>query len=178
MLRALLPGPYTFVVGTTVERPHLVGTEDSLGVRVPAHAPLLALLDALGTPLAASSANLSGRPDAAIAADVDPVLLAHCVAAVDHGEASAAVTGAATAASPSGAAFAATGAPSAAASTVVDLRPLGAGEPPVVLRVGAVPTHVVLVRIATALAADSRPRRTHLLFLAGPSSKEGLCATQ
>ncbi len=150
VLEALLPGPYTFVVGTTVERPHLVGTEDSLGVRVPAHAPLLALLAALDTPLAASSANLSGRSDAATADDVDPILLAHCVAAVDYGEAASAVTGAA-AASPSGAALAAATSPSGAASTVVDLRPLGTGEPAVVLREGEVLTQLLLERIATVL---------------------------
>jgi L-threonylcarbamoyladenylate synthase len=155
VLESLLPGPYTFVVTTTVERPHLVGTEDSLGVRVPAHPPLLALLAALNIPLVASSANLSGRPDAASADDVDPLLLAHCIAAVDFGEASGAVTGAGEDAVPSGVAATmdvSTTAPSTtAASTVVDLRPLGAGEQAVVLREGAVPTAVVLERIATAL---------------------------
>lgn len=128
VLEALLPGPYTFVVGTAVERPHLVGTEDSLGVRVPDHPPLQALLAALDMPLAASSANPSGGSDVATADAADPLLLAHCIAAVDFGEASG-----------------------VAASTVVDLRPLDAGEQAVVLREGAVPIDVVLERIATAL---------------------------
>ncbi len=145
VLEALLPGPYTFVVGTAVERPHLVGTEDSLGVRVPAHPPLLALLTALDMPLAASSANPSGGSDAATVAEVDPLLLAHCIAAIDFGESSGVVTGAGEDVAPSGVASA------VAASTVVDLRPLCAGEQAVVLREGAVPTGVVMDRIATAL---------------------------
>ena len=168
VLQALLPGPYTFVVATAVERPHLVGTEDSLGVRVPAYPPLLALLAALDTPLAATSANPSGGLDAATADDVDPPLLAHCIAAVDLGEASGAVTGVAgdlayskpAAAAPCGAADTVTACTVAAgtaaaaaptASTVVDLRPLGASGRAVVLREGAVPTRVVLERIATVL---------------------------
>ena len=150
VLEALLPGPYTFVVATTVERPHLVGTEDSLGVRVPAHPPLLALLAALGIPLAASSANPSGGPDAVTADDVDRLLLAHCAAAIDVREASDAVTGAGEDVARPGVAAAAA-ASTTAASTVVDLRPLGAGEQAVVLREGAGPAGVVLERIAAAL---------------------------
>lgn len=134
VLEALLPGPYTFVVGTAVERPHLVGTDDSLGVRVPAHPPLLALLTVLGTPLAASSANPSGGSDAATVDHADPLLLAHCIAAVDFGEASGVAAGS-----------------TGVASTVIDLRPLFAGEQAVVLREGAVPTGVVMERIVTAL---------------------------
>lgn len=155
VLEALLPGPYTFVVATAVERPRLVGTEDSLGVRVPSHPPLLALLAALDTPLAATSANPSGGSDAATADDVDPLLLAHCIAAVDLRESSGAVTAAGGDVAPSRATSAATAsevaADAAMASTVVDLRPLGAWEQAVVLREGAVPTRVVLERIAKAL---------------------------
>jgi tRNA A37 threonylcarbamoyladenosine synthetase subunit TsaC/SUA5/YrdC len=145
VLEALLPGPYTFVVATTVERPDLVGTEDSLGVRVPGHPGLLAFLAALDIPLAASSANPSGHPDAATVDEVDPLLLAHCIASIDLRESSDAVTAAGEDVAPPG------GASAPAASTVVDLRLLGAGEPAIVLREGAVPGDVVLERIATAL---------------------------
>jgi len=148
VLAALLPGPYTFVVGTAVERPHLVGTYDSLGVRVPDHPLLLALLAALGTPLAASSANPSGGYDAATVDDVDPLLLAHCIAAVDFGGSSG------VGAAPGERAAPFLGAPSTvapstvAASTVVDLRPLRVGEQAVVLREGVVPSVVVMELIA------------------------------
>lgn len=130
VLEHLLPGPYTFVVGTDVQRPRLVGTADSLGVRVPDYPPLLGLLEALGTPLAATSANPSGGPDAAEAADVDPSLLTMCAAA-----------------------FAGAAATRGVPSTVVDLRPLATGSDPLVLREGAVPADEVLRLVAQALAA-------------------------
>jgi L-threonylcarbamoyladenylate synthase len=128
VLEALLPGPFTFVVATSVLRPALVGTADSLGVRVPDEAALLGLLRSLGTPLAATSANLSGGEDAGTLADVDPTVLAYCSIA-----------------------FAAPGvAPSPGlASTVVDLRPLSTGDTPMVLREGTASAREVLQRIET-----------------------------
>ena len=131
VLRALLPGPFTFVVATTVARPALVGTAGSLGVRVPDHPALLELLRSLGTPLAATSANLSGGADAATLADVDPTVLAHCSVAFTSVEERP------------------QGTPEAgSASTVADLRPLSGGGVPVILRQGAVPKATMLERIA------------------------------
>jgi L-threonylcarbamoyladenylate synthase len=137
VLQALLPGPFTFVVQTRVPRPPLVGTEESLGIRVPAHPGLLSLLSALGVPLAATSANLSGRPDPAALSEVDPEVLAHCCAAIVdlHGDA------------PN---------PAGTASTVVDLRPLAVGRPSLVLREGAVSAAEVEERIAEI----EQPNRT------------------
>jgi len=130
VLRGLLPGPYTFVVGTGVPRPPLVGTSDSLGVRVPDHGPLLGLLAALGVPLAASSANLSGAPAPAGLEQVDPLLLAWCTAAFGTEQAD-------RSADPRPEAAPGT------ASTVVDLRPLAQGAEAVVLREGPVPAEEV-----------------------------------
>jgi len=132
VLRALLPGPFTFVVATSVPRPGMVGTADSLGVRVPDHPGLLRFLDRLGTGVAATSANPSGAKDPATLADVDPVLLAHCSLALTM---------------PASSKGDAVGTP----STVVDLRPLATGEAPVVLREGAVPAPEVLDRIAALM---------------------------
>ena len=131
VLEALLPGPYTFIVGTEVPRPELVGTPDSLGVRVPDLPDLLSLLAAGEVPLAATSANITGRPAPATAAEVDPLVLAHCSVAI----------------------VPRTGSPAAAgiASTVVDLRPLAAGAEPLVLREGAVAGEEVSRRIHAAL---------------------------
>ncbi|MBN1321549.1 MAG: peptide chain release factor N(5)-glutamine methyltransferase [Thermoleophilia bacterium] len=128
VLRALLPGPFTFIVATGVPRPALVGTADSLGVRVPDHSAVLGLLSSLDTPLAATSANLTGGADPARLAEVDPQVLAHCSIA-----------------------FAADGDQAAAgsASTVVDLRPLASGADPLIVREGVVPAAAVLERIAT-----------------------------
>jgi release factor glutamine methyltransferase len=126
VLEALLPGPFTFVVATGTPRPPLVGTEDSLGVRVPDHPPLLRFLDSLGVALAATSANVSGQPAAATLTDVDPAVLAHCSAALVSDE---------------GLDLKGT------ASTVVDLRPLSQGGRPVILREGAVTADEVFRRI-------------------------------
>ena len=139
VMQALLPGPYTFIVSTEVPRAHLVGTDDSLGVRVPDHPALLNIIAALGTPLAATSANLTGEKDAATVDEVDPAVLAHCSVAF------AAPAGPA----PEGAAeSSASGAVTGVASTVVDLRPLAVGDTPVVLREGAVSGAEVLRLIA------------------------------
>lgn len=132
VLSGLLPGPYTFIVRTAVKRPELVGTPESLGVRVPAHSGLLELLGRLEVPVAATSANLSGEKDAPTLDEVDPLVLAHCSAALELAGGPAAVASA-TERSP--------------ASTVVDLRPLDAGGAPVVLREGAVSAEDILERI-------------------------------
>ena len=135
VLEAVLPGPFTLIVSTAVPRPALVGTPDSIGVRVPDHPALLELLGSLGTPLAATSANLTGRPDPATLSEVDPQVLAHCSCAF------AAPDPVSSTAGPEASA--------ACASTVVDLRPLASGATPVVLREGAVPAAAVLEQIAT-----------------------------
>ncbi len=129
VLAALLPGPYTFVVATSVPRPDRVGTPDSLGIRIPDHPDLLRLLAAIDVPLAATSANVAGLPDVAVAGQVDPMVLAHCTLAIVPAPGSAEVAG--------------------IASTVVDLRPLAGGEAPLVLREGAVSSDEVMARIGS-----------------------------
>ena len=135
VLEALLPGPFTFIVTTVVPRPALVGTEDSLGVRVPDHPALLEFLARLGTGVAATSANPTGEKEAATLAEVDPALLAHCSLALSD---PLATRGSGGLAKP---------------STVVDLRPLARGERPAVLREGAVAGADVLRRIAEELSS-------------------------
>jgi release factor glutamine methyltransferase len=146
VLAALLPGPYTFVVATAVPRPDRVGTPDSLGLRMPDHPALLRLLAEVGVPLAATSANLTGYPDAATVEQVDPLVLAHCSAAIVAGPRPAGATGGAL---PDSAGTAATA--GGVASTVVDLRPLSQGGEALVLREGAVHRDEALRRIHTVL---------------------------
>jgi L-threonylcarbamoyladenylate synthase len=96
--RALLPGPYTFVVG-------------GRGVRVPVLPPRVAeIIRAVGA-VAATSANLHGRPDPCRLADVPTELREAAGAEIDGGELP--------------------GVP----STVVDLT----GPEPIMLRAGAGP---------------------------------------
>ncbi|MBN1629053.1 MAG: L-threonylcarbamoyladenylate synthase [Thermoleophilia bacterium] len=143
VLRALLPGPYTFVVAISVPRPALVGTADSLGVRVPDCPGLLTLLRLLGVALAATSANPSGGADARTLSEVDPAVLAQCSVVF----AGLAEGGAGPGLRPGPAPVTTAG--RGPASTVVDLRPLSAGRAPVVLREGAIGATEVLERIAT-----------------------------
>jgi L-threonylcarbamoyladenylate synthase len=65
------PGPVTLVVPkapTVLDV--LTGGATSVAVRVPAHEVALQLIAALGKPLAATSANLSGQPEAVTAEEV------------------------------------------------------------------------------------------------------------
>lgn len=122
-IAALLPGPYTLVLPNPARRyGWLAGAApEAIGIRVPALAgPGRAVLDRVGT-LAATSANLPGKPEARRLADVAPELLA-AAPGVDGGE----LPG--------------------TASTVLDFT----GPEPVVLREGAAPSREALARVAAA----------------------------
>lgn len=61
----LWPGPLTLVAPARTPLPApLLGEEGAVGLRCPAHPLALALLRAVGEPLACTSANPSGRPPA------------------------------------------------------------------------------------------------------------------
>jgi L-threonylcarbamoyladenylate synthase len=126
VLDAMLPGPLTLVVANPARRfPWLTAERpETIGVRVPAVAGSAAeVLQRLGA-VAATSANLHGRPDPRRLEDVPPEVLARVSASLDAGDLP--------------------GEP----STVIDLT----GREPVVLRVGAVPAEAALARVAGALA--------------------------
>ncbi len=114
------------MVPTGVPRPELVGTEDSLGVRVPAEPDLLDFLEGLGLPLAASSANRTGQPDVADPADVPSDVAAACAVLITSGRREGSL-----------------GTP----STVVDLRTLASDGRWQVLREGAVAAEAVALRM-------------------------------
>jgi L-threonylcarbamoyladenylate synthase len=121
-LRALLPGPVTLVLPNPARRFRwLTGTRpETIGVRVPAlEGEARAIVERVGA-LAATSANLPGRPDPRRLEEVPEEIRAGCAALVDGGELP--------------------GTP----STVLDLT----GSEPVVLREGAVPSGEALARLA------------------------------
>lgn len=71
LAHAFWPGPLTLVLESREIVPRVVtGGLDSVGLRVPAHPVALALLRESGLPLAAPSANLSGRPSPTTSAHV------------------------------------------------------------------------------------------------------------
>jgi L-threonylcarbamoyladenylate synthase len=81
------PGPLTLVLRA---RPHLrpplvAGERRTVGVRIPDHADALALLRAVGAPLATTSANRSGLPEAMT--PVEAASLGGLAAVLDGGRA-------------------------------------------------------------------------------------------
>lgn len=68
MAKERWPGALTLVAPASEkaqqELPHLISPQGALGVRVPSHPFVVALIQSVGAPLAASSANRSGEPPA------------------------------------------------------------------------------------------------------------------
>lgn len=131
VLEGLLPGPYTFVVATDLPHAASLGSEGSVGVRVPDHPELLGLLAALGVPLVATSANRGGEGAARGPEEVPGEVAAACAVLLE----------AQAAASPSG-----------SASTVVDLRSVDEDGTAIVLREGVVSGAEALERIGFLLS--------------------------
>lgn len=71
------PGPHTWLIpAAQVTDKLLTGQFSTLAVRVCSHPLVQALCKAVGKPITSSSANLSGRPAAAQASELDPELVA------------------------------------------------------------------------------------------------------
>lgn len=112
LMDAFWPGPLTIVLEKADIVPDITsGNLKSIGVRMPDHRIPLELIRRAGTPLAAPSANLSGKPSPSLAAHVISDLTGRIDAILDGGEAAIGLE-----------------------STVLDMTV----EPPVVLRPGAV----------------------------------------
>jgi L-threonylcarbamoyladenylate synthase len=107
------PGGLTLVLPRAPHLPDILCAEGpSIAVRVPDHQVTLALIAALGVPLAATSANRSGHPDPLTADEVARELGGRIALILDGGRA-----------------------PGGIASTVIDLTT----DPPTLRRVGAIP---------------------------------------
>jgi len=112
LMDAFWPGPLTIVLEKKDIVPEITsGNLPSIGLRMPDHRIPLELVKRAGTPLAAPSANLSGKPSPSLAAHVLADLTGRIDAVIDGG-----------------------GAAIGLESTVIDMTV----EPPVVLRPGAV----------------------------------------
>lgn len=64
LLHAYWPGPLTVVFNTSSLGRWATGGKDTLALRIPAHPVALAILREMGQPLAVTSANRSGDPEA------------------------------------------------------------------------------------------------------------------
>jgi L-threonylcarbamoyladenylate synthase len=112
LMDAFWPGPLTIVLEKNDIVPEITsGNLPSIGLRMPDHRIPLELVKRAGTPLAAPSANLSGKPSPSLAIHVLADLAGRIDAVIDGG-----------------------GTAIGLESTVIDLTV----EPPVVLRLGAV----------------------------------------
>lgn len=90
LMTAFWPGPLTLVLPA---KPHLprvtTGGLDTVGLRMPAHPAALKLIEAANLPIAAPSANLSGRPSPTSAAHVYHDMQGKIPLIIDGGEAAA-----------------------------------------------------------------------------------------
>ncbi len=112
LIDAFWPGPLTIILEKNDIVPDITsGNLRSIGVRMPDHRIPLELIKRAGTPLAAPSANLSGKPSSSLAAHVISDLTGRVDAILDGGKAAIGLE-----------------------STVIDMTV----EPPVILRPGAV----------------------------------------
>ena len=80
------PGALTLVVRASDEiPPAYVADDGSVALRMPAHNITLALLEACGTLLACTSANLSGEAPAVQLSELDPLLIQQADLVIDGG---------------------------------------------------------------------------------------------
>lgn len=88
LMEAFWPGPLTLILEKNDIVPDITsGKLKSIGVRMPDHRIPLELIKRAGTPLAAPSANLSGKPSPSLAAHVISDLTGRIDAILDGGEA-------------------------------------------------------------------------------------------
>lgn len=87
LVRELWPGPLTIVIPRSQKIPPVVSAGlETVAVRMPAHNVALDLIECLGSPIAAPSANLSGRPSPTNARDVYEDLGGSIDMIIDAGE--------------------------------------------------------------------------------------------
>jgi L-threonylcarbamoyladenylate synthase len=90
LAEAFWPGPLTLIVRKPSEATlasRITAGGDTIGIRIPDTETALAVLAAVGRPVAVTSANLSGEPGARSVADIAPSLKAHLALILDGGRA-------------------------------------------------------------------------------------------
>ncbi len=127
LARAFWPGPLTLVVETRMSLPWVTAGLDSIALRHPAHIFAAELIERVG-PLAAPSANLSGRPSPTRAAHAAEDLTGLVPLVVDGGALEHGLE-----------------------STVVDVR----GALPILLRPGALSVEAIEAKAGTAIATST-----------------------
>jgi L-threonylcarbamoyladenylate synthase len=130
LMKAFWPGPLTLVFDKTAAVPAAVtGGRATVAVRCPSHPAARALIRALGEPIAAPSANRSGRPSPTTAAHVLRDLRGRVPLILDGGPCRRGLE-----------------------STIVDAR----GRRPVLLRPGTITPEAIALAAGAAVAAPGR----------------------
>lgn len=130
LMKAFWPGPLTLILDKAARVPSSVTAgHATVAVRMPRHPAALALLRELGEPIAAPSANRSGRPSPTTAAHALKDLAGRVALIIDGGPCSEGLE-----------------------STIVDAR----GRRPVLLRPGSVTTQALERAAGTRVAAPGR----------------------
>ena len=152
------PGPLTLVLDARSEVPAVTrGGRQTVAVRVPAHELALELLKAAGVPVAAPSANRSGRPSPTTAAHVRADLGDAVDAILDGGPCALGLE-----------------------STVVDAR----GAVPVVLREGSIPADELGAVTGSQVQLGASPGTRHrhyaprCLVVIAPAGQGAACAQE
>lgn len=83
ILHALLPGPYTFILPLRKSLPSSQGA--TVGVRVPEHYFMRQISKELGVPVVSTSANMSGKKDAATLSGVEKAVSSRADLLIDGG---------------------------------------------------------------------------------------------
>ena len=86
LMEAFWPGPLTIVFQKRSGNFDHISTRETIGVRMPDHAVPLAIVQELARPLACTSANLSGRPEASSADELERTLGDQLNLILDAGE--------------------------------------------------------------------------------------------
>lgn len=87
LMDAFMPGPLTLILKRKATVPDVTtGGLDTIAVRMPDHPVAIGLIRESGTPIAAPSANLSGRPSPTTAAHVAADLTGRIDAIIDGGQ--------------------------------------------------------------------------------------------
>lgn len=124
LAESLWPGGLTLVLPAHDRVPlQITGGSGRIGLRLPAHPTAVALVSAVGAPITATSANLSGAPGVSHASDLSIALAAAADLILDSGVLKG-----------------------GSGSTVVDV----SGPVPVVLRRGSIPSEKILTVLAKA----------------------------
>lgn len=121
LMQAFWPGPITFVVKKKSHVPYKVtGGLETVGVRMPSHPVALKLIELSGVPVAAPSANLSGKPSPTDVKSVLQDMTARVDCIVDGGDCQVGLE-----------------------STVLDVT----GDVPVILRPGKITREMIAERV-------------------------------